>query len=246
LKTITSSENSRVKHWIKLRKDRKYRAEKNCFLLMGQKVLQECSCKVKTLILSEGMEVSGVECDESVFVSEKVMKKLTGLEAPEGVVGEMEMPPQGVLEGMNRVLVFDGVSDPGNFGTLLRTAIAFGWEGVFVLESSVDPFNDKALRAAKGATLQLPMVRGSVSDLKILLSQQGALPLVGDLSGMKPEEIDHTGPLFLVLSNESQGPSNELKVLCQPVSIPMSGKMESLNVGVAGGILMYLLRRENR
>ena len=85
------------------------------------------------------------------------MKKISGMQTPEGLVVEIEMPKPAPLEGLKYLLALDGVSDPGNVGALLRTALALGWQGIFILDESCDPFNDKALRSARGATFRLPL-----------------------------------------------------------------------------------------
>jgi TrmH family RNA methyltransferase len=119
-----------------------------------------------------------------------------------------------------------------------------GWEGAFLVGEGCDPFNEKALRAARGATFRLPLRTGSWDELQALATENHWVPLVADLDGKAPSSFHEIKQGILVLSNESHGPSDAALRFCQKVSIPMSGKMESLNVAVAGGILMYALKKK--
>jgi TrmH family RNA methyltransferase len=135
--------------------------------------------------------------------------------------------------------VLDRVADPGNLGTLLRSAQAFGWDGVYLIDGCCDPFNDKALRAAKGATFALPYAQGSFDRLQTLGSWQ---LMVADLKGRPPEQVAVGGPLALVLGNEAAGVQEAIRKQGTAVTLPTAAAVDSLNVSVAGGILMYLFR----
>ncbi len=141
------------------------------------------------------------------------------------------------------MLALDGISDPGNLGNILRTALALGWEGVFILHEGCDPFNEKTMRAARGANFRIPIQSGTIEDLKILIQTNKLLPYVASLKGTSVTSLTPNENTILVLGNEAHGPSEEIVNLCQSVKIPMPGDMESLNVSVAGGILMFMLRK---
>jgi TrmH family RNA methyltransferase len=181
---------------------------------------------------------------ELIEVTEPVMQKVSGMIHPEGLLAEVEMPASSNLAGLKYIIAFDGVSDPGNLGTLLRSALALGWEGAFLLNDCCDPYNEKVLRAARGANFKLPIREGSWSDLKKIISDNTLLPLVADLKGdsLDKLKVDSSKAVLLLLCNEAHGPSQEALSLCQRISIPISKKMESLNVASAGAILMYLIR----
>ena len=178
---------------------------------------------------------------------------------------------------IQRLLALDAVQDPGNLGTLLRTALAFGWDGVFLLPGCTDPYGDKAVRASRGAALRMPVGRGDLSELRRVVEAKGLVMLAAEPEPeMAPgghhkmdmqKDCDDVGPrgtstylsaspsVCLVLGSEGQGLSREVLEACTPVAIPMVGGsgsgggganspgMESLNVGVAGGILMFMLSR---
>lgn len=244
-KVLTSLQHPLVKHLVHLRQNRDYREDHGTVFIEGLKMVSEVATEspLKVLVITEGHSVPpGVSADEIVVVTEAIMHKISGVQSPEGLVAEVEMPSSATFKKVKRLLVCDGINDPGNLGTLIRTALALDWEAVFLLENSCDPFNEKALRAAKGATFRLPLGRGNWKDLQNIIKANRLVPLAGDMAGDSAENFAHPKGLALVLSNEAQGISPEALNLCQKVSIPMSGDMESLNVAVAGGILMYLLR----
>ncbi|MCH9608475.1 MAG: 23S rRNA (guanosine-2'-O-)-methyltransferase RlmB [Chlamydiales bacterium] len=171
-------------------------------------------------------------------VTESILKKVTGLPAPEEMVAEFPMPQKSSVENLPSLLVLDEVSDPGNLGTLLRTALALSFGGAFFLNGCADPFNDKALRASRAALFKLPWNQGNFEDLLSISS--GFTPLVADLEGAPLNTLERPTRPLLVLSNEARGPSDQMEHFGQKVTIPIAN-MESLNVATAGGILMYTL-----
>ncbi len=244
---ITSLQHPLVKHLVRLRQNRDYREERQSVFIEGGKLIGEvCSHKpAKVIIAYDSTYIPpGVMADEIIMVSEAVMHKISGLQTPEGVAAEAAIPQQASLEGLRWILVCDGVSDPGNLGTLLRSGLALGWEGAFILNDSCDPYNDKAVRAAKGATFRLPIAMGTWSELQRIIALNKLQPLAADIKGTSINDIQIDGGALLVLSNEAHGLSDEAQRLCQKVRIPMPGDMESLNVAVAGGILMHMLKQK--
>lgn len=239
---ITSFQNSLVKHLIKLRQDKDYRYAQKSIVLEGFKVIQEVVTHIKRIFYIEPFPVEKFKGIDHWQVSEAVMKKISGVISPEGIIAEVQMPTFGKLNGKNYILALDGINDPGNLGTLLRTALALGWEGVYVLPNSCDPFNEKAIRAARGAHFKIPLAFGTALELEQLAKENRLNAFLADLIGKKPEALPSTGGRLLVLGNEAQGGSREVQQFCTPITIPMTGEMESLNVAVAGGILMYLLK----
>lgn len=236
---ITSLQHPLVKHLVKLRDSGEYRTAQQRVLIQGSKMVREVALKAHVHRIITTTPLLETSTDEIIYASQNVLDKISGIIASEGIVAEVEMPRCIRLEG-SRILALDAVSDPGNLGTLLRTALAFGWHGVYLLPGCCDPFNDKALRAAMGATFKIDLLQGDVTQLQALTPHH--LALVADLHGAPLQTIE--GPILLVLGNEARGPSNDVKNFCHPVTLPMQGDIESLNVAVAGGILMYLYRTE--
>ena len=135
------------------------------FLSKGKISSAELSHAICLIGVDEADFPESLKADEKVIVPPSVMQKISGVKTPEGLIAELKMPPNISLQGKRYILAIDGISDPGNLGTLLRTALALGWEGAYIVEGSCDPYNDKALRAAKGATFRLPLYQGSWDTL---------------------------------------------------------------------------------
>lgn len=242
---ISSLQHPLVKHLVSLRLDKRYRQEQGRLLLVGARAIAEVCSQIapKRLLVTPAIAVPpGVQPDELVEITEQICQKVAGVQQPEGIVAELEIPSQRDVGACQRLLILDGISDPGNMGTLLRTALAFGWEGVYITDKSVDPFNDKVLRATRGALFRLPYTIGSWNYLETLLAKHPRHLFVADLYGQPAAAGLAQPPLALILSNEAHGPSKQALDRASPVTIPMSSSMESLNVAVAGGILMHLLR----
>ncbi|SFK93226.1 TrmH family RNA methyltransferase [Salinicoccus halodurans] len=241
---ITSKDNRRIKDLRKLHK-KKYRGRLNRFLIEGEHLVEEAviyNQTVHTVILSEDYVSDGLDVKnrDLMFVSRDVMKSLSLLETPPGIMAEVSYsPPE---SSGQRVLLLDCVQDPGNLGTLIRTADAFGFDKVVLSPDTVDVFSEKVLRSAQGSTFHIDIVveeaAGAVRGFEgtvLGTALHGALPL-GDIDVP-------AGPLMLVLGNEGSGVSSEvLSTVDLKVKIEMSGQSESLNVGIAGGILMHHFR----
>lgn len=245
VRKITSVQHELVKHLVKLRQNHDYRVDHQSLVIDGIKPVSEIGRHLKPKVLAawdESLIPEGMEADDVVVVSENVMKKISGMVTPEGLLAEIPMPKPASFKDKHYIVALDGVSDPGNVGTILRTALALGWEGVFFLDESCDPFNEKALRAARGASFRLPLAWGNWDALKKVILENKLDPIVADLEGIKLQDVKLKNGICLVLSNEAQGASKIAKKLCQPVTIAMAGNMESLNVAVAGGIMMHALK----
>jgi TrmH family RNA methyltransferase len=246
MRTITSLQHPIVKHLVKLRQDRNYRYESKSVIIEGKKLIQEMGPKqsIKTLLaLNADLIPAHLKTEEVFLVNESILEKISGMHSSEGIIAEIAIPPSAFLEGKNLILAFDGVSDPGNLGTLLRSGLALGWQGAFILQNCCDPYNDKAIRAAKGATFSLPIATGTWKDLEKIQKENRLTPLVADIQGTPLNKILKSAGVLLILSNEAHGPSKQALRLCKQVTIPMSPLMESLNVSAAGAILMYTLGR---
>lgn len=240
---ITSMQHPFVKNAVKLREDASTRAEQQLLLLEGLKVIYELKpAQIKALIYTSAYTQKKLPAPEEWIVTEAIMQKIAGTATPEGIVALVKLPEFLPLANVKRVIALDGISDPGNMGTLMRTALAFGWEAIYLLPNCCDPYNEKVLRAARGAHFKLQLARGSASELARAAKQHGWQQLVADLDGSAPENIASTPTgRLLVLGNEARGPSSAILEFCAPVTLSMPGEMESLNVAIAGGILMYLL-----
>jgi TrmH family RNA methyltransferase len=236
-KEIKSLQHRAVKHLVKLRKEKGYRAQHQTLLIEGKKMVFESPLPVKTLIISTKTPIPHeLKAETILIVTQEILEKISGTKTPEPYLAEIPFPTSSSLKGKTKLLALDGVSDPGNVGTLIRTALALGFEGVFLTKGSADPFMDKALRASKGATLHLPIQMGTEEELIALIDENHLTPYVADTKGKTKSSF--TSPLILILGSEAHGPSKTLKEKGVLISIPMHHQTESLNVAVAGGILM--------
>jgi len=142
-------------------------------------------------------------------------------------------------------VVLDGVQDPGNAGTLVRAAAAFAADGLVALDGTVDLWTPKAVRASAGLAFAVPTVRTDVAALLDRVGTAGMALWVAEAGGIDVADVPRSGPGALVLGNEGRGPREELvSAATFLVSVPMAGPAESLNVGMAGSILLYALSRE--
>jgi TrmH family RNA methyltransferase len=186
-------------------------------------------------------------------VSEAVFAKVAETEQPQGVLliaRQAAVPLNQLLSGANQLfVVVDGVQDPGNMGTLLRTADAAGADAVIVIEGSADPFSGKALRASMGSIFHLPLAIGtSHADLLAGFGQAKIRLLATALEAASCYlEADFHGSLAVVFGNEGKGVSTELLVCAdQKLFIPIYGQAESLNVAAAAAVILYEAARQRR
>lgn len=237
---IKSLQHPIVKHCVALRKEAAYRKEHDSFLVMGNKQLLEAPSHLKVLkvFTLEGVPspINAKGCHYTV--SQSIMEKICGMPSPEPYAAEIQKPHL-KPEKLERLLVCEAISDPGNLGTLLRTALSFGFDAVYLLNHCVDPFNEKAIRAAKGALFHLPLILGDWDHLRSLQKTHSMQLYQADTEGTPMTECYPSIPFGLILGSESHGTSQEAKASALSISIPMTKKTESLNVAIAGGILMF-------
>lgn len=248
MEMITSAQNAMVKYLFKLRTNHDFRQHEGSVVLEGATLIEEVSRIVtpKKLWVShpEAIPKSLKEFPHQL-VTEEIIKKIAGGLHPEGIIAEFPLPKPQTFKDPQRMLVLDRVSDPGNLGTLLRSALAFGWDAVFLIRGGCDPFNDKVLRASKGALFHLPYHEGTWKEAQEWISKFSLTPVAADIKGMALRDFKIPSKIALILGNESQGISEEIRRASTGVTIPMKGKMESLNVAVAGGIMMHWMSGEN-
>ena len=196
-----------------------------------------------------------IEISDRGIISEEVddynFYKLASAEHPQGVLLVCEEPKQKLLEfsGLSnqRVMILDGIQDPGNFGTLIRTARGFGVSLLIALDGSVDPWNSKTVRASSGAIFHVDIVRAPWDEVYTWLSNNKVKIIVADSDGQDVSEVIPALPWALVVGNEGAGLRSEiLSSATHRIAIPMDLGLESFNVGVAGSILLYALTTQVR
>ena len=246
-------------------RQRKHRQRQGRFLVDDSSILQMalgagaqpvevfyCECQ---LTESEAVTLRNIarQSEAKMFaVSPKVMDTLCERDMPQGIVAAFslfEAPLQSLsVGGSSLIVVLDRLRDPGNLGTLIRTSDAVGAAAVILIEPSVDPFDPKAVRGTMGSLFNVPLVKAS--DVLGLFAwfQKNGLRVVGtdaERGGIWVEDLWKDG-VALVLGNEARGLSNDVRPLVEVwARLPIVGKAESLNVAVAGGVLMYAWLRAN-
>lgn len=179
-------------------------------------------------------------------VTEAEMGELTDTDTSQGVMVVAETPRARIADvrpgPTDVVLLLDAVQDPGNAGTLIRTADAFGCAAVLAAPGTVDPWNPKVVRAAAGSLFRMPVVEVGSAALREWLEAEGVTAYAGDAAGTPIAEVAMRGPALVAVGNEGAGLSDAVAALAtMRVAIPIRGAVESLNVAVAAGILLHEL-----
>ena len=255
LTEITSTSNPYVVHAVKLRTSRAYREVAGTLLLPGDTVLSELAChglRARVLLLAHGAEPpAGLLAERTLAAAPAVLRRVSGLESADSLscVAELFAPAfHAPSAAAQTVLLLDGLQEPGNVGTLIRTATALGFAACALLPGTADAFSAKAVRASRGASLRLPLWRPSWAQLRTFADDCGAVCLAADAAGAPQaaqaaaaEAAARRVPLWLALGAEGGGLSADARELCALCSVPGAGGMESLNVAAAGAILMHLV-----
>jgi TrmH family RNA methyltransferase len=183
-----------------------------------------------------------VGVNESYIVNEDIIKKLSSTPSPEGIVALCKKKNPKPISS-SRILYLDRVQDPGNVGTLLRTALAFGFHDVMISKGCASVYSSKLILSSQGAVFSLNILEGKDDDDVLALQKENYRLIVTDLKGnLPPEKVDPTAKFVLILGNVGKGVNqNLLSNSDLSLKIPMGG-IDSLNVAVAGGILMYAFR----
>lgn len=245
---ITSVKNDKIKELRSLA-SKKGRRETGLHIIEGERLVLDVlksGIEPDTVLVAEWNTTAGNKLDELnipyTLVSGEVMKAVCDTSTPQGVFAAVKTPdttpPKEYPEGL--IVCLDRVQDPGNLGTVLRTADAFGAAGVLVGEGSVDPFMAKAVRAAMGSTYHIPVWQGDLPHELDIMKAQGFDLVCGHLAG--EEELPALGQKrVIVIGNEANGASPEAAERCFLYRLPMKGRAESLNAAVAAAILIYKL-----
>lgn len=258
--TISSRRHPLIQFARSLR-DRRTREQKRVFLVEGPRIIRDglragfvphllfwtperCSPdeqRVLELARQRGVRI--------VSVSDEVLRLITETMTPQGVVAVFpfpNLPIQIPLDERALLLVVDRLQDPGNLGTLLRSALGAGAHGVYLTPGTVDPFNAKAVRAAAGAHFRLPLASLSSATIECL-RETTEIVIADPRADRHYDQMNWTSPITLVIGSEAHGVSEALRNVAQAtVSIPLYGGLESLNAAAAGSVLLFEAARQRR
>jgi TrmH family RNA methyltransferase len=172
------------------------------------------------------------------------MNHASTMETPPGVLIALKIPASEIPKDISLLLILDGIRNPGNLGTILRTACAAGVEGVLLAPGCVDPFNPKAIRGGMGAQLRLPIHRARWSEISNL-SRNLRVWLACPLGTIAHTEVNWKHTSALIIGSEAKGHGDSARALCSDqLFIPMTPGVESLNVAVAAGIILFEAARQ--
>jgi TrmH family RNA methyltransferase len=255
METITSRTNPLMTHIRKLASSAAYRREKGEFLCDSPKLLEEALLHggaPHTVVVTDGAVLPDLPAEtRTVQVPPDVMRSVSPAQTPQGVLTLCALPDRPLPEELTgkRYVVLDGVQDPGNVGTILRTADAFGADGLFLVNSCADLYNPKTVRATMGAVFRCPAWSCGLEDLRRLLTASG-LPLYG--AALRADTADIRAVDYsrcaIAIGSEGRGLSPALLAVCdRTVLIPMRAHCESLNAAAAAAVLLWeAARRDGR
>ena len=264
---ITSSQNPKLKLVRALMGRAKERREANAFVVEGVRLVEEAvnaGWKFQFALHSDGLSDRGRSLLNKLFshqidteeVAGDLLQKLSDTETPQGILAVLEFTQLPIINNPNFILIPDQVRDPGNLGTLLRSAAATGVQAVLLPPETTDAFAPKVLRAGMGAHFRMPIREMGWEEIEqVCKSANGANEQMGnttklqillaDMNGNSCWETDLRQPLALIVGGEAEGASEQARKLAnERISIPMAGNVESLNAGVAGSVLMFEVVRQ--
>ncbi|MGA2091093.1 MAG: RNA methyltransferase [Endomicrobiales bacterium] len=236
MEIITSRGNARLKHLCKLIDDKDYRYTCGEYVVEGRRALSACS-GVKALYLRAGVIAPMVGCDSIFFVEEKLFATIAPTENSQGILAIVPLRISGpdAIKKTARYVFLDHLKDPGNAGTIIRSACAFGIDGVIVTPGCVDPFSPKVVRSSAGMVSSIEIIR-----IDNLSSLDSCFVLALAAGGQDVRTVSWPAWFVLAVGSEDQGVAPELRGRAQVVvGIPMQKSAESINAAVAAGIALF-------
>ena len=244
MKEITSINNEIIKKYAKL-KIKKYRDESGMFLIEGYHLIEMSEENLDIVFISDKKDYGKIKGVTYYLVTHEIIKKISQTMNSQGIVGVCRKRKEKEISSPN-VLILDNVQDPGNVGTLIRSALAFNIKDIILSDDTVDIYNDKVIRSSQGAIFKVNIIyRNLLDEIKILKCAGykvfgTALNNAKNLSNVKFGE-----KCAIILGNEGSGIKEEiLKATDENIYLEMNKEIDSLNVAVAGSILMYELAKK--
>jgi len=253
---ITSSQNPKLKLVRALQGRPKERHEEGAFLAEGVRLIEEARSAewpIRFVLYSSGLsergqallgklQSTGVDVDE---VAGDLLQAASETQASQGILAVLELEALPLPPSLNFVLVTDQIRDPGNLGTLIRTASAAGVQAILLPPETTDAFAPKVVRAGMGGHFWLPIHTMEWDEIDSICKGAGLEVFLADMYGQTCWKADFRGPLAMIIGGEAEGASEQARQLAKgTISIPISEKVESLNAGVAGAVLMFEVVRQ--
>ena len=239
---ISSNQNEKVKYWVSL-KDKKNRDINKEYIIEGEHLVLEAykNGYLKTVIYCNNLNLKFNNI-ETIEVSRNVIEKISSIPSPQNIIGIASYFNELNTDIDDKIIILDGVQDPGNAGTIVRNSLAFSYNLVFFSNNSVDIYNSKFIRATQGYFYSLKIIRGDIINFchKLIDNDYDIITTYLDDSSIDINKTTPKEKYALIFGNEGQGVSKEiLDISTKKVIINMNKKVDSLNVAVASGIVMF-------
>lgn len=235
---ITSINNERIKEISKLN-NKKYRKEKGLFIVEGEHLVEEA---YKHNLLVEVYSLYEVDYDNSYVVTESVMKKVSSLDSIPNIIGVCKMKKENSLG--NKLLILDNIQDPGNLGTIIRSAVAFNISTIVLSNDTVDLYNSKVIRATEGMIFNINIITKDLFSFIPCIKDEYKIYGTNVVNGTLLKNVKKVEKYAIIMGNEGNGVKKEIQDMCdENIYIEMNSNCESLNVGVATSIILYELSR---
>lgn len=244
MKEITSLNNEFIKECAKL-KDKKYRDETGKFLVEGYHLVEMASDYLETIFVSDKGDYGKIKDVTYYLVTPEIIKKLSQTMNAQGIVGVCKKKEEKEISS-NNILILDNLQDPGNVGTLIRSALAFNIKDIILSNEMVDIYNDKVIRSSQGAIFKVNILyRDLLEEIKVLKNKRYKVFGTALNNAKELGKIEFSDKNAIILGNEGAGIKEEiLKATDENIFLEMNKEIDSLNVGVAGSILMYELSKK--
>ena len=241
MKEITSVNNNYIKDLIKL-KQKKYRDINKLFIVEGYNIIKEAKDYLNTILISDKKKISEIKDNykniDIILVTDEIINKLSSTQTPQGIIGICKYKEVSNIKG--NVVMLDGLQDPGNIGTLIRSAMAFGFNDIYFIDCP-DIYSEKVVRSSMGGVFK---INAHTITREELINRKKEICDILVSTILNGEDLTKIClpklRVGVIIGNEGNGVSEQLILASdKAVTLPMSGEVESLNAGVAGSILMF-------
>lgn len=246
---ITSTSNETIKYFISLN-DKKTRMNAKRFIVEGYHLVNEASKTnlLEAVISTDEKELKKINNVKRYLVNDAIINKIATTKNPQNILGIVKMLDHNITNllpiikgNKTKLIMLDDVNDPGNLGTIIRTAAGLGYDGIIMSPNTVDLYNEKVIRSTQGVMFKIPIIKANLQEVIKMLKKEKVFCIGTALTNAKDvKHITKKDKFAICLGNEAKGISKEvLDNMDENVKIAMNNDVESLNVSIAAGIIMY-------
>ena len=246
---ITSTSNETIKYFISLN-DKKTRMNAKRFIVEGYHLVNEASKTnlLEAIISTDEKELKKINNVKRYLVNDAIINKIATTKNPQNILGIVKMLDHNITNllpiikgNKTKLIMLDDVNDPGNLGTIIRTAAGLGYDGIIMSPNTVDLYSEKVIRSTQGVMFKIPIIKANLQEVIKLLKKEKVFCIGTALTNAKDvKHITKKDKFAICLGNEAKGISKEvLDNMDENVRIAMKNDVESLNVSIAAGIIMY-------